>query len=55
MAYIYSPFNDCSQSTVETNPEVLLMTAEQDEEEADVAESFWLAGLAVTKPQSNDY
>ena len=41
---------DCS-----TNPEILLMTAEQDESECDVAESQWLASQAVTKPQSVDH
>jgi hypothetical protein len=40
---------DCS-----TNPEILLLMAEQDEAECDAVESTWLAGLAVTKPQQHD-
>lgn len=40
---------------VSTNPEFLLMIAEQeDQSEGDVLQSFWLAGQAVTKPQRND-
>lgn len=40
---------DCS-----TNPEILLLMAEEDEAECDAIESTWLAGRAVTKPQSTD-
>jgi hypothetical protein len=40
---------DCS-----TNPEILLLMAEQDEAECDAVESTWLAGLAITKPQQHD-
>lgn len=40
---------------VSTNPEFILMTAEDEDAEFDSTESFWQAGLAVTKPkQSND-
>lgn len=40
---------DCSQ-----NPEILLMIAEQELADCDILESYWLAGLAVTKPQSTE-
>ncbi len=41
---------DCS-----TNPELLLMAAEQDEDTYGSAESQWLAGQAVTTPKHSNY
>ena len=42
---------DCS-----TNPEILLLMAEQDDADCDALESQWLAGQAVTQPKhSTDY
>jgi hypothetical protein len=41
-------------SCVSSNPEILLMLAEGDDEE-DVAESMWLSGQAVKQVQNPDY
>lgn len=40
---------------VNNNPEILLMTAEQDDAECDAVESLWRAGKAVTKPKHSNY
>lgn len=46
---------DLSSYDCATNPEILLLMAQQDDAECDVIESIWLAGKAVTKPHSTDY
>lgn len=49
------PDHDLAAYDCATNPEILLLMAQQDEAECDELESTWLAGNAVTKPQSIDY
>jgi len=41
-------------SDVTSNPEVILMLMQQDDE-ADVALSYWLSGQSVTKPKNSHY
>lgn len=41
-------------SDVSTNPEIIMMMQEGDDE-ADVSESIWLAGINVTKPKQTNY
>lgn len=38
-----------------TNPEIILMAAEGDDDECDVTESQWLAAQYVTKPKHSNY
>ena len=38
-----------------TNPEIILMRQQDDEQECDLEDSMWHAGTAVTKPKLNDY
>lgn len=43
-------------SDVSTNPEIIMMMQEgDDDDEADVSESIWLAGNNVTKPKQTNY
>lgn len=41
------------EADVSMNPEILLMRAEQDEDECDVEESMWLSATHVTQPKRN--
>ncbi|MDL2342418.1 MAG: hypothetical protein QFB87_05065 [Patescibacteria group bacterium] len=55
MAFLNYQELDINAMDCTTNPEILLLMAEQDEAECDATESRWLAGQAVTPPkQSND-
>jgi hypothetical protein len=36
-----------------TNPELALLRAEGEDDEADIAESFWLAGNALTSTSTH--
>jgi hypothetical protein len=38
-----------------TNPEIILLTAEDDEPGCSVLESLWVSGMAVTKPKQSNY
>lgn len=53
MCELYTEYIDTFD--VLNNPEIMLLMAEHDDAECEVTESFWRAGLAVTKPLSNDY
>lgn len=48
------PEHDISRGCT-TNPEFILLMAEDEEAECDETESLWLAALAVTKPKSSNY
>ena len=55
MRISYAQLEHSEGSDVTTNPEIILMRQQDDEQECDIEESMWYAGTAVTKPKSNDY
>ena len=55
MRIAYAQLEHDEGSDVSTNPEIILMRQQDDEQECDIEESMWYAGTAVTKPKSHDY
>lgn len=46
------PEHDTSYD-VRSNPEILYMLSQYDEDECDVTEALWLSGQAVTQPKNS--
>ena len=51
----FAQYDMAELGVVSTNPEIILMRQQDDEQECDIEESMWYAGTAVTKTKSNDY